>query len=400
MLTATNAIVDEVNNNILGELPRETLVTYHSVDEVDASTPDEQALWPVDFLNSLTPSGMPPHELTLAPGVLVMLLRNLDADAGLCNGVRAIVVHALPRVLDVLLVSGSKAGARAFIPRLVLAPKNPDLPFVLRRRQLPVKLAWCMTLNKAQGQTLKKVGLYLSTPVFSHGQYYVGLSRAGSFEAVKVLVVDHEKQGLYEDNEGIPNGVYTDNVVWKEALLQREVVDVCNAPPLSSNVTSQTMSTENRQVSLAGTLAVMPNSPGETMTDYIDEGSGAPATPRNTDVQQPLDRHGTDDTDEYGAAPAHASASNVTIVGTATGSVLDLDPIEDMVKPDELEQDGPSEPTPEDMDAFWKDLEQRAKARGVGPSEWHGLRRQPLWQVLISVEALEHPTSPSVGSSS
>ena len=150
VLTATNAIVDEVNKDMLGELPRETLVTYHSVDEVDASTLDEQALWPVDFLNSLTPYGMPPHELALAPGVLVMLLRNLDADVGLCNGVRAIVVHAERRVLDVLLVSGSKAGARASIPRLVLAPKNPDLSFVLRRRQFPVKLAWCMTMNKAQ----------------------------------------------------------------------------------------------------------------------------------------------------------------------------------------------------------------------------------------------------------
>ena len=85
------------------------MVTYHSVGEVDASTPDEQALWPVDFLNSLTPSGMPSHELTLATSVLAMLLRNLDANVGLCNGVRAIVVHAERRVLDVLLVSGSKA---------------------------------------------------------------------------------------------------------------------------------------------------------------------------------------------------------------------------------------------------------------------------------------------------
>ena len=96
ILTATNAMVDEVNAHILGELDQTTLKTYHSVDEVDASTPDEQALWPVDFLNSLTPSGMPPHALTLAPGALVMLLRNLDADAGLCNGVRAIIIHAMP----------------------------------------------------------------------------------------------------------------------------------------------------------------------------------------------------------------------------------------------------------------------------------------------------------------
>ena len=88
-------MVDEVNAHILGELDQTTLKTYHSVDEVDASTPDDKALWPVDFLNSLTPNGMPPHALTLAPGALVMLLRNLDADAGLCNGVRAIIIHAM-----------------------------------------------------------------------------------------------------------------------------------------------------------------------------------------------------------------------------------------------------------------------------------------------------------------
>ena len=150
---------------------------------------------------------MPPHELVLAPGALVMLLRNLDTDAGLCNGVRAIVIHAQPRVLDVLLVSGSRAGTRAFIPRLELAPKNPDLPFVLRRRQFPVKLAWCMTFNKAQGQTLQRVGLYLDRSVFSHGQLYVGLSRAGAPSVVKVLVVDDERQGCYSEQHDVPDGV-------------------------------------------------------------------------------------------------------------------------------------------------------------------------------------------------
>ena len=109
---------------------------------------------------------------------------------------------------------------------------------------------------------------------------------------------------------------------------------------------------DNRQVSLASPITDVSNSPTETMTEYIDEGSGAPATPRTNDVQQPLDRHCTDDTDEYGAVPAHASISNVNIVGTDNGSVLDLDNPEDMVTQDELAQDGPSEPTLEDMVVF------------------------------------------------
>ena len=88
-----------------------------------------------------------------------MLLRNLDADAGLRNGVCALIIHATPKVLDVLLVSGPKARARAFIPRLALAPNNPDLPFVLRRRQVPDKLAWCMTFNKAQKANGEENGL-------------------------------------------------------------------------------------------------------------------------------------------------------------------------------------------------------------------------------------------------
>ena len=94
---------------------------------------------------------MPPHELILAPGALIMLLRNIDADVGLCNGVRAVVLQALPHVLDVVILSGTKAGKRVYIPRVTLAPKNPDLPFILRRRQFPIKLAWATTINKAQG---------------------------------------------------------------------------------------------------------------------------------------------------------------------------------------------------------------------------------------------------------
>ena len=65
-----------------------------------------------------------------------------------------------------------------------------------------------MTINKAQGQTLKAVGLHLPSPVFSHGQFYVGISRVGAADFAKV----HASSHVREDD---PDGVYTRNVVFR-----------------------------------------------------------------------------------------------------------------------------------------------------------------------------------------
>jgi ATP-dependent DNA helicase PIF1 len=43
------------------------------------------------------------------------------------------------------------------------------MPFTLRRRQFPVRPTFGMTINKAQGQTLKMVDIFLPKPVFTHG---------------------------------------------------------------------------------------------------------------------------------------------------------------------------------------------------------------------------------------
>lgn len=67
-----------------------------------------------------------------------------------------------------------------------------------------------MTTHKTQGQTLEKVGIYLPTPMFSHGQFYVANSRFGSGNNVSVLALDSK----YKDMEG----TYTDNVVYEEVL--------------------------------------------------------------------------------------------------------------------------------------------------------------------------------------
>ena len=51
------------------------------------------------------------------------------------------------------------------------------LPFMLSRKQFPVRISFAITINKSHGQTIPNVGIYLPRHVFSHGQLYVVLSR-------------------------------------------------------------------------------------------------------------------------------------------------------------------------------------------------------------------------------
>ena len=85
----------------------------------------------------------------------------------------------------------------------------------IKRVQFPIRLAYALTINKSQGQTLDKIGLYLPTPVFSHGQLYVAFSRTRGFENIKVLIVQqNNEQGRIQNL----NGIYTKNIVYHEVL--------------------------------------------------------------------------------------------------------------------------------------------------------------------------------------
>ena len=142
-----------------------------------------------------------------------MLLRNINIRKGLCNGTRLIVrnLHH-DHSIDAEVLTGSNKGSRVLIPRMKLAPSDVSLPFILERVQFPVRLSYCMTINKAQSQTFEKVGIYLPDPVFAHGQLYVAFSRARCFQDIYVQICQTAVQGVFL------NKTVTQNVVYKEVL--------------------------------------------------------------------------------------------------------------------------------------------------------------------------------------
>ncbi|XP_065640557.1 ATP-dependent DNA helicase pif1-like [Hydra vulgaris] len=84
ILTHTNVDSLSINEEVLERLHGE-VKTYLSADQIDTDDLNEINNFPVEFLNSLTPSGIPTHCLKLKIGCVIMLLRNLDHKAGLCN---------------------------------------------------------------------------------------------------------------------------------------------------------------------------------------------------------------------------------------------------------------------------------------------------------------------------
>ena len=146
-------------------------------------------------------------ELQLCIGAQVMLLRNVDAEAGLVNGSRGVVVAMTPKSSG--LSHGTDA-ASISANALIRAWPGEELPVVrfangqtlvvcparfsavvhgageVERLQVPLKLAWAITVHKSQGMTLDRVRVSLRS-MFAVGQAYVALSRARSLVGLEIL---------------------------------------------------------------------------------------------------------------------------------------------------------------------------------------------------------------------
>lgn len=148
IVSSTNEQTFELNRQIKTLIQGDPEI-YYSADSVVSQDPSDAMNFPVEFLNDQTPSGMPPHVLLLKKGVVNILLRNLNAKKGMCNGTRLIVTSLQHNFITAEIISECNRGDAVFIPRIDLAPTNTTLTFVLKRRRFTVIPAYAITINKS-----------------------------------------------------------------------------------------------------------------------------------------------------------------------------------------------------------------------------------------------------------
>jgi ATP-dependent DNA helicase PIF1 len=131
MLSVTNEDSLELNNNVLDRMPGEETV-YKCVDAVAIQKPSDHLAYPGEFLNSLIPTGMPPHELKLKVCAVIMLLRNLMPSRELCNGTRLAITRLQRYIVEARVIDGLNLDT-VLIPRIPLVPSDTNMPFFQKK---------------------------------------------------------------------------------------------------------------------------------------------------------------------------------------------------------------------------------------------------------------------------
>lgn len=174
-LFATRKEVAGINTQKLKKL-KGPHVTYHCLDAGDKGP-----------LASLQKNCQAVQMLELKVGAQVMLVKNLDPDLGLVNGSRGVVTRLV--VEEASTTAARHAVCNESTWPVVLFANGLELPMypetweiqarrktVASRTQVPLILAWSLTIHKCQGMSLDSATLSLSS-CFAPGQAYVALSR-------------------------------------------------------------------------------------------------------------------------------------------------------------------------------------------------------------------------------
>lgn len=123
----------------------------------------------------------------LCKNAQVMLTTNLDHELQLVNGQRGVIVDFATSGFPIVLFDN---GIELIIPCFKFKVNNGPFDFIIN--QIPLTLAWAITIHKSQSLTISKVEVNLGS-AFCHGQAYVSLSRVRDLPGLFISCIDYHK---------------------------------------------------------------------------------------------------------------------------------------------------------------------------------------------------------------
>ena len=189
ILALTLEMCSEINKMCFARLPGECIEMPASDFYVECADPDA---FPHDYIETLQMKGAPPWMLQFKIGGRYMCIRNIDLPRGIINGTMLKLIAIGRHYATFKVLTGKSAGSIEILLKSVfsISSEASGLPFTIIRRQFPIIPAYCLTVHKAQGQTMARVGLIFESDPFTHGQLYVALSRVSGWDSVYVMCQD------------------------------------------------------------------------------------------------------------------------------------------------------------------------------------------------------------------
>ena len=206
MLFTRNADIDTINAHYYGKLKGDEYVYKMEESAFVAqyeSESDGEGLAPIfrkhkKKVVKAKPMVVDKHslyepEIRLKVGAQVMLLHNLSPELGLVNGSRGVVKEftsdGLPRVQFTSLET----------LKTIEHHEWTNEESLIVRKQIPLRLAYALTIHKAQGASLDSALVDIGEATFEYGQAYVALSRVRSLEALYVHELDRRAFRVHKD---------------------------------------------------------------------------------------------------------------------------------------------------------------------------------------------------------
>ena len=162
-----------------------------------------------NILNKFGNNGVPPHILELKVGDICIVLRNLSIRDGLQTNARVRITQITKYKIRVQTIEERPKSSS--LPRIFFKFKLPFMQsYTITRLQFPLRLAYCLTMNKSQGQTISnRMLLDVSADSFAHGHLYVALSRITAFYNIMIFC---QSSQISDDKLG----VVVQNIVYRD----------------------------------------------------------------------------------------------------------------------------------------------------------------------------------------